>query len=62
MFNTVGNYRRVFQLKKESPLNYFKPFLDRISETVRFEIARSAEKAYAEISLSEALKVFQLDN
>ena len=26
-----GNYRRVFQLKKDSPLNYFSPFLNRIS-------------------------------
>lgn len=56
----TGNYRRVFQLKKDSPLDYFSPFLNRISETVRFEIAKSAEKAYSELSVSEALKIFQL--
>jgi len=33
--------------------------LDRISETIRTEIARSAEKAYGHISLSEALSIFQ---
>jgi hypothetical protein len=36
--------------------------LNRISETVRIEIAKSAEKAYAELSISEALKIFQLEN
>ena len=30
-----GNYRRVFQLKKESPLKYFAAFLEKISDTVR---------------------------
>ena len=57
-----GNYRRVFQLKKQSPLKYFSPFLDKISDTVRIEIAKSAEKAYNQLSLSDALQVFQIDN
>ena len=37
-----GNYSKVFQLRKENTLNYFTPFLDRITETVRTEIAKSA--------------------
>jgi hypothetical protein len=47
-----GNYRKIFLLKNQNPLpEYFGPFLDRISETIRTEIAKSAEKAYAEISI-----------
>lgn len=47
-----GNYRKVFTLRGENPLlDYFGPFLDQISETIRTEIAKSAEKAYSEISL-----------
>ncbi len=43
-----GNYRKVFELKKKNPLpDYFGPFLDTILETVRIEIAKSAEKAYS---------------
>lgn len=48
----LGNYRKVFELKKKSPLDYFNPFLNRISETVRIEIAKSAEKAYSQLSIS----------
>ena len=56
-----GNYRRVFELKKKSPLPYFSPFLDKISDTVRIEIAKSAEKAYSQLTLKDALQVFQTD-
>lgn len=58
-----GNYRKVFSLRHQNPLpEYFGPFLDTISETIRTEIARSAEKAYAELSLKEALNIFQFDS
>jgi hypothetical protein len=55
-----GNYRKIFLLRYQNPLpEYFGPFLDSISETVRTEIAKSAEKAYSELSLKEALNIFQ---
>lgn len=58
-----GNYRKVFSLKKQNPLpDYFGPFLDTILQTVRIEIAKSAEKAYAYISLKEALNIFQFES
>lgn len=58
-----GNYRKVFSLRLQNPLpEYFGPFLDTISETIRTEIARSAEKAYAELSLREALSIFQFES
>jgi 26S proteasome regulatory subunit N12 len=58
-----GNYRKVFHLRSQNPLpDYFGPFLDRILETVRTEIAKSAEKAYTEISLKEALSIFQFQS
>ena len=42
-----GNYRKVLALGGHNPLpDYFGPFLDRISETIRHEMAKSAEKAY----------------
>ena len=42
-----GNYRKVFELRDKNPLpEYFGPFLDGILETIRTEIAKSAEKAY----------------
>ena len=37
-------------------------FLSRIDETVRYEIARSAEQSYESLSIQDALEVFQLNN
>ena len=55
-----GNYRKVFSLRDKNPLpDYFGPFLERILETIRIEIAKSAEKAYAELSMNEALNIFE---
>lgn len=55
-----GNYRKVFALKKDNPLpEYFGTFLNSIMETIRIEIAKSAEKAYSEISMAEALNIFE---
>lgn len=57
-----GNYRRVFILKKEQPLEYFAPFLERIEDTVRIELAKSAEKAYSVLPISQAIQIFQVEN
>jgi hypothetical protein len=58
-----GNYRKIFSLSHRNPLpDFFGPFLDRISETIRTEIARSAEKAYAHISLKDALSIFNFQS
>lgn len=59
---TVGNYSNVLQSKKNSPLAYFNVFLERIFETIRYEVSRSAEKAYTKLSLSEAQKMFMLNS
>jgi len=58
----VGNYSNLFESRKRSPLPYFNVFLDRILETIRYEIARSAEKAYDHLLLDGALKVFLLNS
>lgn len=58
-----GNYRKIFTLRDKNPLpDYFGPFLDRISETIRTEIAKSAEKAYSHISLKEGLNIFRFES
>ena len=58
-----GNYRKVFSLKNDNPLpEFFGPFLQSISETVRTEIAKSAEKAYATLSIKAALEVFEFSS
>jgi len=58
----VGNYSDLFESRKKSPLAFFNVFLDRILETIRYEIARSAEKAYDHLLLAGAQKVFLLNS
>jgi 26S proteasome regulatory subunit N12 len=58
----VGNYSNLFESRKKSPLAHFNVFLDRILETIRHEIARSSEKAYDNLQLDGALKVFLLNS
>ena len=58
-----GNYRKVLEKGSQNPLpDYFGPFLDRISETIRNEMAKSAEKAYAQLTIAQAISIFQLNN
>lgn len=57
-----GNYQTVIQQTKGDIPYFFSLFLSRIDETIRFEIARSAEKAYKSLSLRDALAIFQLSS
>lgn len=57
---TLGNYKEVLNCKKNSTHEFFNVFLERILETIRYEIARSAEKAYSSLTLKDGLEIFQL--
>jgi 26S proteasome regulatory subunit N12 len=58
----VGNYAEVLQSKSKAPYEYFSVFLDRIIETIRYEIARSVEKAYEYLTVNDLLKFFYFKN
>eukprot|EP00331_Platyophrya_macrostoma_P007575 CAMPEP_0176424988 /NCGR_PEP_ID=MMETSP0127-20121128/11148_1 /TAXON_ID=938130 /ORGANISM="Platyophrya macrostoma, Strain WH" /LENGTH=269 /DNA_ID=CAMNT_0017806117 /DNA_START=29 /DNA_END=838 /DNA_ORIENTATION=+ len=59
---SMGTYKEILQAKKNSPLHYFDAFLDRIFETVRFEVSRNAEKAYDHVLLNDAVQLFYLND
>ncbi|EGR34720.1 hypothetical protein IMG5_003230, partial [Ichthyophthirius multifiliis] len=59
---TIGNYSKVIQSKEKVPLMSFHVFLDRIIETIRYETARSAEKGYESLRLTDCVKLFHLHN
>jgi 26S proteasome regulatory subunit N12 len=59
-FFMEGNYQEVLQAKDQSPSSEFEFFVNRISDTIRFEIAASFEKAYVKLSLEGACKLLQL--
>jgi len=58
----VGSYNEVLQSKSKVPYEYFNVFLDRIIETIRFEIARSVEKSFEYLTLTDVLKFFYLED
>ena len=61
-FFMEGNYQEVLQAKRHSPSLEFEFFVDRISDTIRFEIAASFEKAYTRLSLQGACDLLQLSS
>lgn len=57
-FFMEGNYQEV--LLARPPSHEFHFFVGRISDTIRFEIAASFEKAYERLSIESACKLLQL--
>ena len=56
-----GNYSKVLATKTV-PLEVYNFFINRFSNTVRNEIAKSAQVAYSELSIKDACDIFMLDN
>lgn len=59
---TLGNYKEMLKFQKNAPHEFFNVWLDRILETIRVEIARSAEKAYLSLDVKDALGVFLINS
>lgn len=58
---TLGNYKEVLNCKNKAPHEFFSVWLERILETIRTEIARSAEKAYSSVKKKDAIELFHLN-
>jgi len=56
----VGSYNEVLASKSKAPAEYFNVFLDRIIDTIRYEVARSLEKSYAYLTVPDAIKFLYL--
>ena len=61
-FFMEGNYQQVLLAKNHTPSAEFEFFVNRISDTIRFEIAASFEKAYQKLSLDGACRLLQLSS
>eukprot|EP00743_Colponemidia_sp_Colp-15_P001633 GILK01001786.1.p1 GENE.GILK01001786.1~~GILK01001786.1.p1 ORF type:complete len:274 (+),score=46.82 GILK01001786.1:55-876(+) len=57
-----GNYNKVLAHRNDVPLPYYNYFMDMFLDTVRREIARSSERAYASLPIQEAVKMFMVSN
>jgi 26S proteasome regulatory subunit N12 len=57
-----GAYNKVLEAGKTQPSEAHKPLLDKISLTVREEIASCCEKAYARLKLSDAQHLMMFES
>lgn len=57
-----GNYGKILSTKQNVPLKSYNFFIDQFSEAVRFEVARSAEKAYESLKVDDACSLLMLEN
>ncbi len=56
-----GNYRQLADLKNSTD-KYYNYYLGKFDNAIRFQIARSAEKSYDSLKISDAVKLLMLNN
>lgn len=61
-FLMEGSYHKIFLSKEDIPDPYYGLFIDILLNTIRDEIAKCTEKAYSQISYTEAARLLMLDN
>lgn len=48
-----GSYAKILNQKQNIPLKAYQFFIDQFVDAIRYEIARSAEKAYESLSMKD---------
>ncbi len=59
-FFVEGNYSKILNQKQNVPHKAYQFFIDRFVDAIRFEKARSAEKAYESLNLGDVKKMFMI--
>jgi hypothetical protein len=58
-----GSYGRILKQRLQAvPHEAYQFFVDKFLDAIRYEIARSAEKAYQSLRLADTAKLFMLTN
>ena len=57
-----GSYNKILSSKHNLPLQAYQFFIDKFVDAIRYEIARSAEKAYESLSLKDMASMFMIPN
>jgi 26S proteasome regulatory subunit N12 len=57
-----GSYNKILSTKQNIPLQSYQYFVDKFVDAIRYEIARSAEKAYESLKVTDMQKLFMIDN
>lgn len=57
-----GNYKQIQTIRASSQDKAYKYYLDKFDNAIRFQIARSAERSYESIKISDAISLLLLQN
>ena len=57
-----GRYQKILAKDYKVPHVSYYFFIDKFADAIRYEIARSAERSYESLRLSDMQKMFMLDN
>jgi len=57
-----GSYNKILSSKQNVPLQAYQFFIDKFVDAIRYEVARSAERAYESLSLKDMGQLFMIGN
>jgi len=57
-----GSYNKILSQKQNVPLQAYQFFIDKFVDAIRFEVARSAERAYESLSLKDMGKMLMISD
>lgn len=55
-----GAYSKVLAASANTPMDYYKPYMDQLVATVRDEVASCSEQAYEQLKIGDAAKLLML--
>ena len=55
-----GSYSKILTTKYNMPLMAYHFFIDKFADAIRYEIARSAERSYESLKLTDMEKMFMI--
>lgn len=57
-----GSYQKILTQQQNVPLQAYHFFIDKFVDAIRYEIARSAERSYESLRLSDMQKIFMIND
>jgi len=57
-----GSYNMILKSKHNLPRKEYQFFIDKFVDAIRYEVARSAERAYESLSIKDMGSMFMLNN
>lgn len=57
-----GSYHKILNSKQNVPLEAYHVFINKFVDAIRYEIARSSEKAYESLKIGDAQRMFMIES